>query len=94
MALACWLQFLGTVPATLRSQVIALIERAGVSTSPPPQWPEGLGIIVFDRPDPHVLEGLSEVTRGSTVLAVTVSPSRLDTAAMWRVPQAEESRRR
>ena len=88
MAISSWLRFLGPIPSTVRSQLTALIERAGIATRPAAQQPEGLGVAVFDLPDDDVLEGLRELARASDVLAVSLSPSTLDTAAMWRVLDA------
>jgi Sigma-54 interaction domain len=48
----------------------------------------GLGVVVFDRPDDGVLEGVRELAGASTVLAVSLSPFMLDTASMWRVLDA------
>ena len=79
MAIPSWLRFLSPVPGTVRSQLTALIERAGIATGPAAQQAEGLGIAVFNLPDDDVLEGLRELTRASDVLAVSLSPSALDT---------------
>ena len=87
-AISAWLRFLSPFPATVRSQLTALIERAGISTAPATHQSVGLGVVVFDRPDDGVLEGVREMARASTVLAVSLSPSMLDTASMWRVLDA------
>jgi transcriptional regulator with GAF, ATPase, and Fis domain len=92
MSIASWFRFLGPVPVAARSQLTALIEREGIAMRPVTAQPGtdrgGLGIVVFDRLDDGVLEELRELTRTSKVLAVAVSPSTLDTAAMWRVLEA------
>src|SRR5262245_8100243 len=93
MSIVSWLRFLGPIPVPVRSQLTALIERAGIATGPALErvtgtHQEGLGIAVFDQPDAGVLEDVRELTRTSKVLALSVSPATLDTAAMWRVLEA------
>jgi len=87
-AISPWLRFLSPIPATVRAQLTALIERAGISMCAPTQPPAGLGVVVFDQPDNGVLESVRRLARASTVLAVSLSPSTLDTASMWRVLDA------
>jgi transcriptional regulator with GAF, ATPase, and Fis domain len=85
MAISAWLRCLDPVADAVRAQVTTLIERAGIATRAVVEPREDLGIVVFDRPDQAVLDELRVLTRGSMVLALSVSPRGLDTAAMWSV---------
>jgi transcriptional regulator with GAF, ATPase, and Fis domain len=87
MAITSWLRFLGPIPTGRRSELTALIERSGIATCPAGRL-EGLGVAVFDMPDDNVLGALRELSRRSTVLAVSISPSGLDPSAMWGVLDA------
>jgi transcriptional regulator with GAF, ATPase, and Fis domain len=88
MSISSWLRFLSPISDSVRSKLTALIECAGIDTRAAAQQPEGQGVAVFDLPDDGVLGDLRELTRTSDVLAVSLSPSPLDTAAMWRVLDA------
>jgi transcriptional regulator with GAF, ATPase, and Fis domain len=87
MAISSWLRFLGPTSESVRSDLTALIERAGIITTPAAQS-NGLGIAVFDSPNDDVLGNLRDLTRTSDVLAVSLSPSTLDITTMWRVLDA------
>ena len=88
MAITAWLQFLGGVVATARSELTALIGQAGIATETAAPRPDGLGIVVFDQPDASILEHLRALTRSATVLAVSVAARKLAPAAIWRVLDA------
>jgi len=84
--ISAWLRFLGALPDTARLQLTALLEQSGIATRAATQHPEGLGIVVFEQPDPAVLDELRELTRTSTTLAVSLC--KLDPRAMWSVLDA------
>ena len=65
MAISAWLRFFGSIPLVVRSQLTALLERAGIATGPASPEAHGLGIAIFDRPDETVLAELRELTRAS-----------------------------
>jgi transcriptional regulator with GAF, ATPase, and Fis domain len=88
MAISAWLRFLDPLPVPARLQLTALIERAGIDSRAPACQPEGLGIVIFDQLSPSVHEELRELTRSSTVLAVSVAQGRIDPAAMWSLLDA------
>jgi transcriptional regulator with GAF, ATPase, and Fis domain len=86
VATTAWLRFLGPVSATMRVQLAALMGESGIATYPAPQWPEGLGVVVFEQADDGVLSELRELTRTSTALAISLC--RLDPETMWSVLDA------
>ena len=89
MTTYAWLRFLGPIATSVRAQVTALLERAGIvlGAASLPQ-PTGLGVAAFEQPEHNVLEELQQLTKDSRVLAVSVGPARLDPKAMWAVLHA------
>lgn len=89
MAPAAWLRFLGPVATSVRAQVSALLEGAGIIIgAAAPSEPRGLGVVAFEQPEPDVLDELLHLTKDATVLAVSVGPARLDPTSMWAVIHA------
>src|SRR5687767_14421662 len=88
MTISSWLYFFDEVPSHTRASVTAALEQANLTLHPFTSPPHGFGMVVFDRMDDANLRELRVMTRGATVLAISTSPSGLDSTRMWEVLEA------
>ncbi len=88
MTISSWLYFFDEVPSHTRASVTAALEQANLTLHPFTSPPHGFGVVVFDRMDDANLRELRVMTRSATVLAISTSPSGLDSARMWEVLEA------
>ena len=83
-----WLEIFDDVNAAVRDDLIALLERSGVSTRPNPHAPCGFGLMIFGGMNHAVLECVRDRSRNSMVLAIALAERGLEANDTWAVLHA------
>lgn len=85
VAVVAWLKFCDELSLRAASEVVSLLQRAGVDSCPMPPLPDGFGLMVFGAVDSSVLDSVRIASRSSIVLAICVAECGLSTPDMWTI---------
>src|SRR5688572_464018 len=88
MPRSTWIAFADSVPASLRARVVALLEAAGVATTPLAEKTAGVGVVVSVAAEEALFELLRRASRDADVLCICLGPSAVEHRTLWSLLEA------